>query len=105
MSEAKLIRYIPSNKGKCWDRYIFECIDCGKNYSRGTYTSRTNPYCGECARKHERERQKEQSAIRAKRHDNEIIDRFVKYTEKCCALGFVKLKDIYEIAEIMKGSE
>lgn len=63
--EAKLIRHIPSGKSlPYWDRYEYECIDCGEHFFRGTHTSRTNPYCGKCAREHDKIKVRERNKIK-----------------------------------------
>ena len=59
MTEAKLVRYIPAEgKRRCFDKYEFECIECGTHYFRSANNSRVLPYCGECQRKHDREKQR-----------------------------------------------
>lgn len=85
--EPKLIKFIPSGKRlPYWDRYEFECVDCGSHYFRGTFNNRTSPYCGECQNKHDRERNAELKKIKQKEHDrllrNQVIDEVIeKYIE------------------------
>lgn len=45
-------------------------LDCGKHYINGRYDARKNPYCCDCRRKHEREKQrilKEKKQYQAKK--------------------------------------
>lgn len=72
MSEikAKLVRKIESGMAWYFDKYELECIDCGKHYMNGRYDARTNPYCSDCRRKYEREKQqilKEKKQYQAKK--------------------------------------
>ena len=58
--KAKLIRTELDPKGRYWfNNYIYECIECGKEFSRHTYNERINPYCGDCCRKHDAEKAKQ----------------------------------------------
>lgn len=78
MSEAKLVKYIPSGERlPYWDKYEYECIDCGKHFYRGTCTSRISPYCAECYRKHEKEKAKENKLRKQELHDKQVIEEFV----------------------------
>ena len=78
---AKLIRKLPAGidawgrkKPYYFDKYEFECVDCGEHYYSGHCDSRTVPWCGECYRKHTKERQKEYKA----RKEREIVNKALK---------------------------
>lgn len=60
----KLIRIEPN---KIWylTTYYFECVDCGSEFFRHRYDSRTNPYCGMCQRKHDTEAQRERNKLKS----------------------------------------
>lgn len=85
--EPKMIRFIPSGKRlPYWDKYEFECVDCGTHYFSGAFNNRTRPYCAECCRKHDRERNAELKKAKQKEHDrllrNQVIDEVIaKYIE------------------------
>lgn len=81
--KAKLVRHIPSGKRlQYWDKWEYECVDCGSIYSRSANNSRINPYCGMCARKHDAERQKELKIKKQQEHDAKVkrdtIDEFLQ---------------------------
>lgn len=114
MSGAKLIKHIPSGKRlPYWDRYEYECIDCGEHFTRATYTSRINPYCAQCYKKHEREKAKENKLRKQELHDKEIrnkaIDEFAEKLKKKWILknGWDRTDEIYryidEISEQLKA--
>lgn len=74
--KAKLVSVTEPEGKPIWFRtYEFECIDCGKHFIRHRFDSRTNPYCGDCQRKHENERQKERIARKEQQKINEILDK------------------------------
>ncbi len=50
--------------------YEYECIKCGKHFTRATYNSRINPYCGECSR--ERDRIANKARARKKKYEMTI---------------------------------
>ena len=55
--KAKLIRKIPKEEQvRSWERYEFECIRCGKHYTRKRIDPRTVPYCGYCEKQVNREK-------------------------------------------------
>lgn len=62
--KPKLIRVEPN---KIWylTTYYFECVDCGSEFFRHRYDSRTNPYCGMCQRKHETEAQRKRNILKS----------------------------------------
>ena len=72
---AKLIKVEP-NKTWYFTSYYYECIDCGKTYSRHQCNSRISPYCSECQLKHDKEREKERKAKRKKYFKMEILNLF-----------------------------
>ena len=67
--KAKLVRTYPK-KPYYMTQYIYECIDCGEEFSRCRYDKRINPYCGACAKKHEYEKAKERAQ---KKKTEEIV--------------------------------
>lgn len=90
--QAKLVEYIPSGKSlPYWDRYVYECVDCGAHYERGTNNSRINPYCGICARKHDAERQKENKLKKQAEHDAKVRADAI---EECIAITRKGLKEL-----------
>ena len=77
MSQAKLVKHIPSGKVlPYWDKYEYECIDCGKHFYRGTCTSRINPYCAQCYKTHERQKAQENRLRKQGLHDKQVIAKF-----------------------------
>ena len=74
--KAKLIREIPQREGLPYyfKTYEYECIECGQRYTRKRCDDRINPYCSICARKHDKEKQKEQRAKREQRIVNAVLD-------------------------------
>lgn len=89
--KAKLIRTELDPKGRFYfNTYYYECIECGKEYIRHTYNNRINPYCGDCCRKHDAER----NAQRYK-------ERFSKEYEKGVAAGYrMALQDLGIIKKV-----
>ena len=73
---AKLVS-VTEPKGKpIWFRtYEFECIDCGKHFTRHRFDSRTNPYCADCHRKHENERQRERIETKKQKAIDDVLDK------------------------------
>ena len=66
--QAKLVRKIPAGKTMYgeqlphyFDKYELECIDCGAHYISGHFDTRTVPYCPDCKRKYEAEKQRERN--------------------------------------------
>lgn len=53
--QAKLISHKVTESakdGRLYHNYIFECVDCGEQYSRSSFSTKTNPYCASCSRKY-----------------------------------------------------
>ena len=74
--KAKLVSVTEPEGKPIWFRtYEFECIDCGKHFTRHRYDSRTNPYCPGCNRKHENERQKERIEAKKQIAINDVLDK------------------------------
>lgn len=61
MERAKLIRYTKHPIHRYMDEYVYECIDCGEEFTRATNAKNINPYCGKCYRKRESEKQRERN--------------------------------------------
>lgn len=82
--KAKLVSVTESEGKPIWFRtYEFECIDCGKHFTRHRFDSRTNPYCPICHRKHENERQRERIETKKQMAINEVLDKIsAEITEK-----------------------
>lgn len=81
--QAKLVKHTPSgHRLPYWDRYEFECVDCGAIYIRSANTNRINPYCAECSRKHQRERDEANRKRRQLEHDMKVkadaVDEFAR---------------------------
>ncbi len=55
---AKLIRINEPQNGIPWyyREYVYECIDCGKHYTRNSCNPNVSPYCGKCQRKYDTEK-------------------------------------------------
>ena len=70
MERAKLIRYTKHPRYRYLDEYVYECIDCGEEFTRATNAKNINPYCGKCYRKRETEKQRERNRIK---RNNDII--------------------------------
>lgn len=104
---ANLIRTIPAGKDAYgnqlphyFTKYEFKCIDCGAHYRSGHCDSRTIPYCNECRRKHDIEKQKakkEQKQRELEALKEDICDRLCRYPEKYRGL----YKDPDEAHEVM----
>lgn len=74
--KAKLISVTEPEGKPIWFRtYEFECIDCGKHFTRHRFDSRTNPYCPGCNRKHENERQRERTEAKKQMAINDVLDK------------------------------
>lgn len=74
--KAKLVSVTESEGKPIWFRtYEFECIDCGKHFTRRRFDSRTNPYCPICHRKHENERQRERIKAKKQMAINDVLDK------------------------------
>lgn len=50
--------------------YEYECIKCGKHFTRATYNSRISPYCADCCR--EFDRIKNRARARKKQYETTI---------------------------------
>lgn len=74
--KAKLIREIPQREGLPYyfKTYEFECIECGRHYTRHQYNDRISPYCASCGMEHYKQRQKEQAKVRQAKRDRELIN-------------------------------
>ena len=74
--KAKLIREIPQREGLPYyfRTYEFECIECGKHYTRRRCDNRTSPYCSTCPKKHDKEKQKERNARKEQKIINEVLE-------------------------------
>lgn len=81
MSEikAKLVRKIENGGAWYFDKYELECIKCGKHYFNGRYDSRTNPYCNDCKREIEKERNRILKEEKRKRLENSIQKEEIKH--------------------------
>lgn len=55
---AKLIRINEPRNGLPWyfREYVYECIDCGKHYTRNSRNRNISPYCGQCQKKYDAEK-------------------------------------------------
>lgn len=78
-----------SEKAWYFDTYYFHCIDCGAEHRSHRCDNRTNPYCPDCKRKHDKERamirKKEKEELREKKIRNKAIDDFLeKFCDICC---------------------
>jgi len=80
---AKMIRYIPARKGlpKYFDTYEYECIDCGRIFTRHQCNDRILPYCGICHRKYEREKLKQNKARKEQTIRNTVLDEIFEYSK------------------------
>lgn len=74
--KAKLVSVTEPEGKPIWFRtYEFECIDCGKHFTRHRFDSRTNPYCADCHRKRESERQRERIKAKKQMAINDVLDK------------------------------
>jgi len=84
--KAKMIKYYPNGNVQPWNKYEYECIDCGSHYYKETYNSRISPYCIECKRKHRTEDSKINAQKRKAKREADIraderakvVDEFVQ---------------------------
>lgn len=72
---AKLIRTIepPENRAWYFRKYEYECIVCGAHYIRGQCNSRISPYCADCHRKIERQKNKEYAKKKTQKEINRVL--------------------------------
>ena len=108
--KAKLVSVTEPEGKPIWFRtYEFECIDCGKHFTRHRYDSRTNPYCAGCNRKHENERQRERIEIKKQMAINDVLDKISaeikERIDKVPMTSFREdgLRDALEVVEKYKG--
>lgn len=73
--KAKLIRKIDAPEGLShyFDKYEYECIECGAIYYRRQCNDRIIPYCGVCYHKHEAEKTKKRKAEKKARLINDTL--------------------------------
>ena len=111
--KAKLVS-VTEPKGKpIWFRtYEFECIDCGKHFTRHRSDSRTNPYCADCNRKRENERQRERAETKKQMAINDVLDKIsaeIKELTKAHCIQVMDREDIpllaLDIIEKYKGDK
>jgi hypothetical protein len=96
--KAKLVSVTELEGKPIWFRtYEFECIDCGKHFTRRRFDSRTNPYCPICHRKHENERQRERIARKEQQKINEILDKISAEIKELPELHCIQVMDREDI--------
>ena len=71
-----------SDKAYYFNRYYFHCIDCGGTFISHKCDKRTSPYCGDCKRKHDYERQKQRNREKEIFIKSKAIDDFIKALEE-----------------------
>lgn len=114
--KAKFVRKIENGGAWYFDKYEFECVDCGTHFYSGRYDCRTSPYCAECKMKHDRKRTQELKLLKKRKHDrkirNKAIEEFAeeameRFTEFDLKHGYPTVTDckmiLREIAGQMKG--
>ena len=96
--KAKLVSVTEPEGKPIWFRtYEFECIDCGKHFTRHRFDSRTNPYCPTCNRKHENERQRERNEAKKQMAINDVLDKIsaeIKELTKAHCIQVMDREDI-----------
>ena len=71
---AKVIRKIEyPDKPWYFSYYELECIDCGAIYRSGHADKRMIPYCPDCNKKYEKEKQRARNAERKKALINDVL--------------------------------
>lgn len=100
---AKLVAYYKSARGHYWDRFEFECVECGEHYFRGANTKRINPYCGNCSRKHQKERDELNKKRKQIKHDNAVLDKLWHEVVKDHRV-LIGLDELENIINRMKGN-
>lgn len=111
--KAKLVSVTEPEGKPIWFRtYEFECIDCGKHFTRHRFDSRTNPYCADCNRKHENERQRERAETKKQMAINDVLDKIsaeIKELTKAHCIQVMDREDIpllaLDIIEKYKGDK
>ena len=110
--KAKLISVTEPEGKPIWFRtYEFECIDCGKHFTRHRFDSRTNPYCAGCNRKHENERQRERIETKKQMAINDVLDKiiaeitkeYVSSDPKDFVYTTIELRKVLKIIDKYKG--
>lgn len=77
---AKLIR-VEKATPYYFTTYYFECIDCGKEFTRHRYDNRTSPYCGKCQRKYDRIKARKYKAEKEKNIKLSVLNEIMEYTQ------------------------
>ena len=76
---AKLIRVIPQPEGLPYyfRQFEFECIECGEHYFRKKCDERTTPYCCDCHRKHDKEKNARNRALKEQQRINQELKKIL----------------------------
>ena len=101
--KAKLIREIPQREGLPYyfKTYEYECIDCGQHYTRKRCDNRINPYCSTCARKHDKEKQKEQRARKEQKIINRVLEQIRCEIDSYCSENRDRNDGLYIVMKII----
>lgn len=77
--DAKLVRVIKAREGlpHYFDKYEYECIDCGAIYVRNQKSKRIVPYCAKCNAKRMRARQEARAVIKDREKINTVLDQII----------------------------
>lgn len=107
--EAKLIKEI-SDKRIPWygHTFVFECIDCGANYTRSRYDARTTPYCCKCQKRHDKERSVKRQKQRKQAEINEVLNKVMSEINLICeenGVSHIHVADVEKIIGRYKGEE
>lgn len=78
--QAKLVRVIKAREGlpHYFDRYEYECIECGALYWRNQKSKRIVPYCAKCNAKRLRARQEARAVIKERKMINTVLDQIIR---------------------------
>lgn len=83
-----------SDKAFWFDKYYFHCIDCGAEFWSHRCDRRTNPYCCDCKRKHDKERTKELAKQREAKKVEEIRNKAIDELRQMLRAEFEQMMDL-----------
>lgn len=78
--KPKLIRRVVASP-YYFTTYYFECVNCGAEYNRHRFDSRTSPYCGKCQRKYDTIKAKKRKIEREKYIKLSVLNEIMEYTK------------------------
>ena len=116
MAEFKPFKVV-RHEMRCFDEYWFHCTECGAEYYRHNFDSRTRTICFKCSKEREKIKAKERAERKEKAIRAMAIQEFAEVLKAsiemelanpdlildCKKCGIWKAEEIDEIAEQLKG--